>query len=320
MRQAVRYSAPMWGRASWQKSGRDRGACLAVWEKPRGQSVRRLWAVLLMSARSGGIVPGRENYSAMTRGAKHARLATAIAACSARPSSLEVVVAGARGARSARSSAARSSGGHRLEVRGHRQVGAHLLDRRAADDDRVGLAGGVADQLVGGGGAVAAAGARPPAPSCPPRPCPGRGPRRPRCWRRASAGDRRGSGRHSTLSNGNRRMASSRMAGSWWPVRPMKRTRPSLPGLHRRLQRAARSEDDVQVLLPVAQIVQLPQVQPVGAQPAQRIVQQPQRLVAGAQVHLGRQEHLVRAPPVPPRETPRRSSPGSAGRPGAVSQ
>ena len=68
-------------------------------------------------------------------------------------------------------------------------------------------------------------------------------------------------------------------------------------GLQGRLQRAPLAEDPIQ-LLAVAQVVELPEVQVTGPQAPEGIVEQPQRLVAGPQVHLRRQKHpLPRAGP-----------------------
>ena len=98
----------------------------------------------------------------------------------------------------------------------------------------------------------------------------------------------------STVSKSNRRIASSRMAGSWWPVMPRNRTRPS-----------SRAWSSASIAPPRAkirsrsshgpQVVQLPEVEVVGPQPPQALVEQPERAVAGAVVGLGGEEDLAAA-------------------------
>ena len=67
---------------------------------------------------------------------------------------------------------------------------------------------------------------------------------------------------------------------------------PVAPRFRGGFQRAARAADDVD-LAQVAQVVHLPQVEAVGAEPAQRIVEQAQRPIARALVRLRRQEDGV---------------------------
>ena len=67
---------------------------------------------------------------------------------------------------------------------------------------------------------------------------------------------------------------------------------PLLAGLDEGLEGPAAAEDRAQVA-GCAQVVELPEVQVVGVQPVQALLQQPERAVAGAIVRLGREEHIA---------------------------
>lgn len=69
---------------------------------------------------------------------------------------------------------------------------------------------------------------------------------------------------------------------------------PFVAGLKQRFERPALAEDAVEIT-PRPQIMELPEIEPISPQPAQAIVEQPQRTVAGAVVRLRGQEDLIAA-------------------------
>ena len=85
-----------------------------------------------------------------------------------------------------------------------------------------------------------------------------------------------------------------KIAGLLCPVKPMKRTLPSLFRLQHRLRGAAGGEDAIRVVGP-GHLVDLPEIEVVGLQPAQALLQLDHRVRRRAVVGavLGHQEDLV---------------------------
>src|SRR5262249_45695199 len=66
------------------------------------------------------------------------------------------------------------------------------------------------------------------------------------------------------------------------------------PGHDQRLERAAFAENHVEIV-ERAQVVELPEIEVIGAEAAQRVVEQAQRTIAGAIVRLRGEEDLLPA-------------------------